>query len=185
MKIGYARVSKGDQTTAPQLLELEQAGCDVIYQDTASALATRPELEAALAALNEGDSLTVWKFDRLARSLPDLLRVIGQIEQRGAHLHSITEKIDTASSAGRMVFHVMGAVGQFERDLISDRTKAGLVAASAAGRVGGRPRALSPSQVAHAMQLIESGESPSQVARTLKVATSTLRARIAEQRSKF
>lgn len=183
MKIGYARVSTADQTTAAQLHALEQAQCSSIYQDKAGGTAKRPELERALAVLNAGDVLTVWRFDRLARSLPDLLRIVTAIEAKGAHLASITEQIDTSSPAGRVMFHIMGALAQFERDIIRERTNAGLAAARSAGRTGGRPRALTPAQVRHAAELVEGGQSVPAVARTLKVAPATLRTAIAAHRA--
>lgn len=126
----------------------------------------------------------MWRFDRLGRSLPDLLQIVEKIERQGAHLISLTEQIDTGSSAGRMVFHVMGALAQFERDLIRERTKAGLEAARAAGRIGGRPRRLTPEQVRQAITLVEFGESPARVARSFKVGASTLRAAIAREKGK-
>lgn len=183
-KIGYARVSTDAQTTAAQLHALEAAGCNRIYQEQASGAGRRPELERALDALTVGGALVVWRFDRLGRSLPDLLQIVERIERAGAHLVSLTEQIDTGSSAGRMVFHVMGALAQFERDLIRERTKAGLEAAREAGRIGGRPKALTPQQIRQARQLIDSGESPVSVARSFKVGASTLRAAIARQRAK-
>ncbi len=184
MRIGYARVSTDEQTTAAQRAALEAAGCDAIHTETAGGAAKRPALEEALARLQPGDVLTVWKFDRLARSLPDLLQIGQRIEGAGAHLRSLTEDIDTSSSAGRLVFHVMGAMAQFERDLIRERTKAGMAAARKAGRNIGRPRALSPDQVRKARLLIQNGESPASVARAFKVGVSTLRAAIAGARAK-
>lgn len=184
MRIGYARVSTDEQTTALQREALEAAGCDPIYTETAGGTAKRPALQKALDALAPGDVLTVWKFDRLARSLPDLLQIVERIEARGAHLRSLTEDIDTSSSAGRLVFHVMGAMAQFERDLIRERTKAGLEAARRAGRKIGRPRALTRDQIRKARVLIQNGESPASVARAFKVGASTLRAAIAGDRVK-
>ena len=180
--IGYARVSTDDQTTAAQLHALELAGCNPIYQDTAGGTAKRPELAKALDALQVGQRLTVWRFDRLGRSLPDLLQIVERIEQAGAHLISLTEAIDTSSSAGRMVFHVMGALAQFERDLIRERTKAGLEAARAAGQRLGRPSALTRAQIRQAAKLIEGGERPPEVARSFGVGASTLRAALARER---
>lgn len=182
-KIGYARVSTDAQTTAAQLHALQAAGCTRIYQEQASGAGKRPELAKALDALTVGAALVVWRFDRLGRSLPDLLQIVERIEREGAHLVSLTEQIDTGSSAGRMVFHVMGALAQFERDLIRERTKAGLEAAREAGRIGGRPKALTPQQIRQARQLIDNGESPVSVARSFKVGASTLRAAIARQRA--
>lgn len=182
MRFGYARVSTDDQTTALQRRALEAAGCAEIVEETASGAAKRPQLEALLDRLAPGDVLTVWKFDRLARSLPALVQIVERIEDRGAHLASLTEQIDTSSSAGRMVFHVMGALAQFERDLIRERTRAGITAARAEGRRHGRPRALTRDQVKKAARLIESGEPPASVARAFKVGVSTLRAALARER---
>lgn len=184
MKIGYARISTDKQTTSAQRRALEQAECAEIVEEQASGAKDRAQLAALLARLEAGDVLTVWKFDRLGRSLPDLLDIVRQIEAKGAHLVSLTEQIDTSTSSGRMVFHVMGALAQFERDLISERTKAGLEAARADGKRLGRPRALTPRQITHARQLIEQGESPTRVAKSLKVGASTLRAALAKERER-
>jgi DNA invertase Pin-like site-specific DNA recombinase len=181
-RIGYARVSTDAQTTAAQLHALEAAGCARIFQEQASGAGKRPELTKAMDALTVGAALVVWRFDRLGRSLPDLLQIVERIEKEGAHLVSLTEQIDTGSSAGRMVFHVMASLAQFERDLIRERTKAGLEAAREAGRIGGRPRALTPDQIKQARTLIEAGNSPVRVARSFKVGASTLRAAIARQK---
>lgn len=180
--IGYARVSTDDQTTAAQRHALQAAGCGIIYEDKASGAGKRPELARALDALQVGQRLIVWRFDRLGRSLPDLLQIVERIEQEGAHLVSLTEQIDTSSSAGRMVFHVMAALAQFERDLIRERTKAGLEAAKAAGKRLGRPSALSGAQIRQAAKLIEGGERPPEVARSFGVGASTLRAALARHR---
>lgn len=184
MRLGYARVSTDEQTTALQRQALEAAGCETIHSDTAGGTAKRPGLDAALKTLGPGDVLTVWKFDRLARSLPDLLEIVQRIEAAGAHLRSLTEDIDTSSSAGRLVFHVMGAMAQFERDLIRERTKAGIEAARRAGRRIGRPPALTRDQIKKARVLIQNGESPASVARAFKVGASTLRAAIASEKAK-
>ena len=184
-KIGYARISTDKQTASAQRMALEQAQCTEIIEEQASGAKDRPQLMATLDRLREGDTLTVWKFDRLGRSLPDLLDIVTKIEGRGAHLVSVTEQIDTSTSSGRMVFHVMGALAQFERDLISERTKAGLEAAKADGKQLGRPRALTPAQIKHARQLIEQGESPPRVAKSMKVGASTLRAALAQERARL
>ena len=183
-RIGYARVSTDDQTTAAQLHALRASGCERIFQEQAGGAGKRPELAKALDALTVGGALVVWRFDRLGRSLPDLLQIVERIEQEGAHLVSLTEQIDTSSSAGRMVFHVMGALAQFERDLIRERTKAGLEAAKAAGQRLGRPQALSAAQIRQAIKLIDAGERPPTVARSFKVGASTLRAAIARHRAR-
>ena len=131
MKIGYARVSTDKQTAVAQRRSLKGTGCERIVEEQASGAKDRPQLVALLDSLEAGDTLAVWKFDRLGRSLPDLLDIVTRIEAKAAHLVSLTEQIDTSTSSGRMVFHVMGALAQFERDLISERTKAGLEAARA------------------------------------------------------
>ena len=182
MRIGYARVSTDKQSTAAQRRALKAAGCDHVFEDMAGGTKKRPRLEAAMAALGEGDVLTVYKLDRLARSMSDLIELVEAIEKKGAHLASITEAIDTTTSGGRMVFHFMGAIAQFERDLIRERTMAGLAAARDKGRVGGRRRALTPAQVDHAVKLIDQGEQASSVARSFGVARSTLYKAMSERR---
>jgi len=186
MNLGYARVSTDDQDTASQLAKLEAVKVDRIYQDTGSGLGARPELEKALEALEQGDTLTVYRFDRLARSLPDLLRVVQIIEDKKAHLVSLSEKIDTSTSMGRVMFHIIGAFAQFERDIISERTRAGLESARKAGRIGGRPRALTVKQIDHAIMLIDQqGELAKDVARSLRVSASTLRGAIKRRRDEL
>lgn len=184
MKIGYARISTDKQTTSAQRRALEAAGCSEIIEEQASGARERPQLSEALDRLDEGDVLTVWKFDRLGRSLPDLLDIARKIEAKGAHLASLTEQIDTSTSGGRLVFHVMGALAQFERDLISERTKAGLEAAKADGTKLGRPRKLTPAKIKHAIVLIEQGERPPAVAKSLGVGASTLRDALAKDRAR-
>jgi DNA invertase Pin-like site-specific DNA recombinase len=135
--IGYARVSTAEQDTALQTDALRKAGCERVFEDTASgAKADRPGLADALAYLRDGDVLAVWRLDRLGRSLPHLIETIGALEARGVGFRSLTEAIDTTTPGGRLIFHVFGALGQFERDLIRERTKAGLTAAAARGRKG-------------------------------------------------
>ena len=136
--IGYARVSTFDQELALQLDALGHAGCGRIFEDrgVSGARAERPGLGQALAYVRDGDVLVVWKLDRLGRSLPHLIETVTALERRGAGLRSLTEAIDTTTPGGRLIFHVFGALGQFERDLIRERTRAGLVAAAARGRKG-------------------------------------------------
>ena len=133
--IGYARVSTTDQDLALQLDALAKVGCTRIFEDTASgAKAERPGLAAALSFAREGDILTVWKLDRLGRSLSHLIETVSALKARGVGFRSLTESIDTTTPGGRLVFHIFGALGQFERDLIRERTRAGLEAAAARGR---------------------------------------------------
>jgi DNA invertase Pin-like site-specific DNA recombinase len=144
MLIGYARVSTQDQTLHLQQDALEKIGCTRIFTDTASGAASdRKGLEEALQFAREGDTLIVWRLDRLGRSLKHLIDVIHQFHQRKVEFRSITENIDTTTSGGKLIFHVFGALAEFERDLIRERTQAGLQAARARGRIGGRPRVAS------------------------------------------
>jgi DNA invertase Pin-like site-specific DNA recombinase len=144
MKIGYARVSTAEQNLDLQLDALKAAGCERIYEEHASGKdAERAELANCLKALRAGDVLVVWRLDRLGRNLADLVRIVGELESGKAGLESITEKVETVSSAGRLVFHVFAALAEFERNVIRERTLAGLKAARARGRLGGRPEKLS------------------------------------------
>jgi DNA invertase Pin-like site-specific DNA recombinase len=141
MLIGYARVSTQDQTLNLQQDALKGAGCDPIFTDTASgASAERPGLEDALSHLRTGDTLVVWRLDRLGRSLQHLIQTVTALDSRGIGFRSVTENIDTTTSGGKLVFHIFGALAEFERDIIKERTQAGLQAARARGRTGGRPK---------------------------------------------
>lgn len=138
-RFGYARVSTDDQNLDLQRDALNRAGCDRVYEEKASGKsADRPQLEECLADLREGDTLTVWRLDRLGRSLPDLVRVVGDLEKRGVGFESLSERIETVSAAGKLIFHVFAALAEFERNVIRERTQAGLAAARARGRSGGR-----------------------------------------------
>jgi DNA invertase Pin-like site-specific DNA recombinase len=178
MLIGYARVSTQDQTPALQLDALKAAGCKRVFVEKASgAQRDRPELKGALdyARENTGDVIVVWKLDRLARSLSQLIETADLLEKRGIGLKSLTEAIDTTSAGGRLVFHVFGAMAEFERSIIRERTKAGLDAARARGRTGGRPPSLLAKDVAAAKAMLTDPEiTMNEVARRLKVAPSTL-----------
>lgn len=156
MKIGYARVSTDDQNLSLQKDALHAAGCERIFEDRMSGTKSeRPGLSDAMAFMREGDTLVVWRLDRLGRSLTDLIAMVGRLESLGTGLASIHESIDTSSSTGRLVFHIFGALAEFERNLIRERTRAGLQAARARGRVGGRPRALNPDQQKLVVRLYE------------------------------
>ena len=173
MKIGYARVSTDDQHMHLQRDALESAGCEKVFTDTASgAKAARPGLAEALAFARKGDVLVVWRLDRLGRSLPELVRVVGELEAAGVGFESLTERIETGSAAGRLVFHVFAALAEFERRLIVERTRAGLDAARARGRKGGR-RGVPASTVAAIEALAQSGRSPTEICKALKVSRST------------
>src|SRR3989440_3679844 len=144
MNIGYARVSTQDQTLNLQRDALEKIGCSKIFTDTASgAKAERKGLEEALEYVREGDTLVVWRLDRLGRSLKHLIETITKLNNRKIGFKSSTENIDTTTSGGKLVFHIFGALAEFERDIIRERTNAGLRAARARGRLGGRPKAAS------------------------------------------
>src|SRR5438874_3910706 len=148
MLIGYARVSTQEQTLDLQRDELQQAGCEKVFTDTLSgATADRPGLTDALAFVRPGDALVVWRLDRLGRSLPHLIATVSALRDRGIGFKSLHEQIDTTTPSGKLIFHVFGALAEFERDLIRERTQAGLHAARARGRVGGRPKALDPKKV--------------------------------------
>lgn len=147
MIIGYARVSTDDQNLDSQKDALSAAGAEKVFADRISgSRRTRPELDRMLEQLRDGDVVTVTKYDRLARSLKDLLEIVETIRERGAGFRSLAEDIDTTTPAGRLVFHVFASIAQFERERISERTMEGLASARKRGRVGGRPPALSPAQ---------------------------------------
>ncbi len=144
MLIGYARVSTHEQQLDLQLDALKAAGCVRVFHDTASgARAARPGLDDALNHAREGDTIVVWRLDRLGRSLKHLIEVVTALQERGVGFRSLEETVDTTTSGGRLIFHVFGALAEFERNLIQERTQAGLAAARARGRNGGRPRKLS------------------------------------------
>lgn len=176
MLIGYARVSTTDQNPQLQLDALNTAGVERTFVDhgVSGSVAKRPELDRCLEHLREGDTLVVWRLDRLARSLRNLLELVEHLAQRGVHLRSLTENIDTGSASGRLVLSVFGAMAQFERELIRERTEAGLAAAKARGVRIGRPNAVSDDQLAQARTLVLAGHRVGDVAETLGVGRSTL-----------
>lgn len=175
-QIGYARVSTQDQSPNLQIDALKAAGCDpvLIDQGLSGAKAERPALSRALRRLETGDVLVVWKLDRLGRSLSHLIETVGAIETKGAHFRSLSENIDTTSSGGRLVFHIMGAMAEFERALIVERTKAGMAVAKARGVKMGRKKLLDSIQLKQARMLLENGESVGHVAQGMRVSRSTL-----------
>ena len=171
MKIGYARVSTDDQKLDLQRDALDSAGCERLFTDTISgAKADRPELASAIAFARPGDVLVVWRLDRLGRSLSDLVRLVGELETAGIGFESLTEKIDATTATGRLVFHVFAALAEFERNLIRERTHAGLAAARARGRKGGR-RGLDPDKQAAIAKMTD--QSPAIVCKTLGISRST------------
>ncbi len=176
MLVGYARVSTQDQTLALQQDALLKSGCERIFTDTASgARIQRTGLEEALGFVRPGDTLVVWRLDRLGRSLKHLIETVNTLQERGIGFRSLTENIDTTSSGGKLVFHVFGALAEFERDLIRERTQAGLAAARARGRTGGRPKLLDPRKVAIARSLYsDKSNSIEDICRTLRISRPTL-----------
>ena len=174
-KIGYARVSTRDQNLDLQTAALNKVGCDRIFEETMSgAKRARPELERTLDHVRAGDTLVVWKLDRLGRSVKDLVELVGELEKRGVHFQSVTDNIDTSTPAGRFFFHVMASLAQMERELLVERTRAGLDAAKAQGRVGGRKRAMTESKLESAKKLLAAGAVPRDVAADLGVSLPTL-----------
>jgi len=154
-RIGYARVSTADQDLAPQLDVLRAKGCEPIYSEHASGQhADRPELAQAMKALRAGDTLVVWRLDRLGRSLPDLIATVNELASRGIAFESVTEAIDTTTASGKLVFNIFASLADFERHLIGERTRAGLAAGRARGRMGGRPPALTSRQLREARLLL-------------------------------
>jgi len=175
MRIGYARVSTEDQNLALQTDALHQAGCTRIFQDQASgSRMDRPGLADALSHAREDDTLVVWKLDRLGRGVKGLVDLVAELEKRKVHFQSLTDQIDTSTPAGRFFFHVMASLAQMERELIVERTRAGLEAARRQGKVGGRRRLMDESKIESARQLLRSGIPPREVAKNLGVAVPTL-----------
>jgi DNA invertase Pin-like site-specific DNA recombinase len=176
MLIGYARVSTGEQNLDLQTDALTQASCEKIFSDEMSgAKAERPGLQEALAFVRTGDTLVVWRLDRLGRSLKDLVQKVEDLNTDGVEFRSLLENIDTTNSGGKFQFHVFSALAEFERDLIRERTMAGLRAARARGRFGGRPREMTPEKVRMASSLMKDSDvSIKEICNTLDVSRSTL-----------
>ena len=176
MLIGYARVSTPDQQLRLQKDALRKAGCNRIFTDVASgAQAAREGLADVLAFLRARDTLVVWKLDRLGRSLKHLIEIVSELHARQVGLRSLQENIDTTTSGGKLVFHVFGALAEFERALVQDRTRAGLAAARARGRKGGRRRVMDDKKVAMAVSLLQNPATVvADVCQTLKVSRATL-----------
>ena len=176
MNIGYARVSTREQDPAYQRAQLEKAGCERIYIETASgAQRDRPELREALRYAREGDVLVLPRLDRLARSLRQLLETVEDLDDRGIGLRSLAEAIDTTTAGGRLVMQVFGALAEFERELIRERTAAGLEYARSQGRVGGRPRVMDDEAIEQARTLINHSDLPvTEIARRVGVSRAAL-----------
>lgn len=173
--IGYARVSTQDQSPDLQRDALAAVGCARVFEDAASgARAERPGLTEALDYVRDGDVLVVWKLDRLGRSLSHLIETVAGLEAKGVGFRSLTEAIDTTTPGGRLVFHLFGALGEFERDLIRERTRAGLAAAAARGRKGGRKPVATPERIARARAMIARGLTVREAAARLKIGKTAL-----------
>ena len=174
--IGYARVSRDDQNLDLQRDALPKAGCTTTYEEKISGKsADRPELSHCLKALRPGDTLVVWRLDRLGRSLKELVQIVTDLEQQSVSFQSLTEKIDTSTASGKLIFHIFASLAEFERNLIQERTIAGLEAARARGRTGGRKQALSEKQIREAKLLLSDPENRvTEVAKRFGVARSTL-----------
>ncbi len=176
MLIGYARVSTGEQNLDMQVDALKEAGCEKVFSDETSGVKSeRPGLQGALEYIREGDTFVVWRLDRLGRSLKDLVQKVEDIQNRNIGFRSLQESIDTTSPSGKFQFHVFSALAEFERDLIRARTQAGLRAARARGRMGGRPREMTPEKLKMAVKLMKDPEIPiGEICKTLGIAKSTL-----------
>lgn len=175
MLIGYARVSLKDQNLEVQVDELRKAGCEKIFSDKTSGInQKRPGLEDAVSHLRKNDTFIICKLYRLGRNLKDLIEFVGKLEKDEVHFRSLTDDIDTNTPAGRFFFHVMASLAQMERELLIERTKAGLDAAKKRGRIGGRKRSMTPSKVEAAKKLLAEGMPPRDVAQNLGVSIPTL-----------
>ncbi len=176
MRIGYARVSTQEQDNQLQITALKENGCELIFQEKASGGRwDRPELHRLLGQLRKGDIVTVWKLDRLSRSLKDLLLTLEKIEEAGADFQSLTEAIDTSTPAGRMMMQIVGSFAEFERAMLRERTRNGLEAARLEGRVGGRRPKLTPQQQKEIISLVTSGQKTgADAARLFQVHPSTV-----------
>jgi DNA invertase Pin-like site-specific DNA recombinase len=175
MLIGYARVSTQDQNLDLQIDALTNAGCKKIFHEkTTGSRAVRPEFSKALEALREGDTLVVWKLDRLGRSVKNLVDLVGELHKQGIQFKSLTDAIDTGTPSGRFFFHVMASLAQMERELTVERTRAGLETARKLGRKGGRKRRMTDSKIESAKRLLANGMPPRDVALNLSVSIPTL-----------
>lgn len=173
--IGYARISTSDQSTDLQRDALLAAGCSRIFSDEMSgARADRPGLKQALDYVREGDTLAVWRLDRVGRSVAHLIEVVGELERRGVALQSLTEQIDTSSPSGKLVFHVFSAIAEFERNLIRERVTAGLEAARKRGRIGGRPKVVDAAKARSIRAMKSQGLTTSEILESAQISRATL-----------
>lgn len=175
MLIGYARVSTQDQNLDLQIDALRKAGCTKVFEDKLSgSRADRPGLTKTLEMLREGDTLVIWKLDRLGRSVKHLVDLVGELHTRDVQFRSLTDAIDTSTPSGRFFFHVMASLAEMERELTVERTRAGLEVARQLGRTGGRKRQMTESKIRSARKLLAEGIPPRDVARNLGVSVPTL-----------
>lgn len=174
MLIGYARVSTQDQNLALQIDALKKAGCKFFEDKVSGSRAERPGLDKALELLREGDTLVVWKLDRLGRSVKNLVDLVGMLHKQGVQFKSLTDSIDTGTPSGRFFFHVMASLAEMERELTIERTRAGLETARKLGSVGGRKRKMTDSKIVSAKKLLANGVPPREVAKNLGVSMPTL-----------
>ena len=175
MLIGYARVSTQDQNLTLQREALINAGCEKVFEDKVSGTrADRPGLSKTLEMLREGDTLVVWKLDRLGRSVKQLVDMVSELNKQGIQFKSLTDSIDTGTTSGRFFFHVMASLAEMERELTIERTRAGLEVAKKLGRKGGRKPKMTDSKIESAKKLLSSGVPPKEVAKNLGVSVSTL-----------
>jgi Site-specific recombinases, DNA invertase Pin homologs len=173
--LGYARVSTVDQNPDLQVDALRAAGCYRVFVDKAGGTSTaRPELDKVLDQLRSGDTLVVWKLDRLGRSLRHLVETVAGLDERQVGFRSLQESIDTTTPGGKLIFHVFAALAEFERDLILERTRAGLAAARARGRRGGRPRVMTPEKLAVARHMYSKEHTIDAIAKTLGVSRASI-----------
>lgn len=176
MDVGYVRVSKREQNPDLQRRELTSAGCERIFEERISSREqTRPQLEAALDYCRDGDVLVVWKLDRLGRSIKELIELVNELKDRGVGFKSLRESLDTTTPGGKLVFHVFASIAEFERDVIRERTMAGLEAARARGRKGGRKRAMDEKKISLASKLMRDHKTPiTEVCEAVGVSKATL-----------
>lgn len=186
MKIGYARVSTDEQNLALQTDALEKAGCEKVFQDQVSgAKPKRPGLDEAFSYLRPGDVLVVWRLDRLGRSLKHLIETVNLLEEKGIGFQSLQESIDATTSGGKLIFHIFGALAEFERNLIQERTRAGLAAARTRGRKGGRPKSLDEKKREWLYRLYDEKQHPIQeICELIGVSKSTLYAYLRERKAR-
>ena len=175
MLIGYARVSTDDQNPDMQVDDLKKAECKEIFVDKISGAGKeKPELKKALSYLREGDTLVVWKLDRLGRSVRKLIELTDELENRSINFKSLTDSIDTSTPSGRFFFHVIASLSEMERELLIERTQKGLAAARKRGRIGGRKRLMTPAKIDSAKKLLAAGSFPKEVAANLGISVPTL-----------